>query len=88
MAKISLDMKLRLSFSSLFLLCLSLMPSATYGNNAGSPQILASWVQYITDGVEVRVVTTGTCPDVVLGGKPRRLKKRFGTVIGVRARNR
>jgi len=69
MAKISLDMKLRLSFSSLFLLCLSLMPSATYGNNAESPQILASWVQYVTDGVEVRVVTTGTCPDVVLGGK-------------------
>ena len=76
MTKISFDMKLRLSFSPLFLLCFSLMPPATFGNNAESPQILASWVQYVTDGVEVRVVTTGTCPDVVLGGKPTSMVQR------------
>ena len=69
MVKISLGITLQTSYPSLFFLCLSLTPFSVLGKTVEPPPILASWVQYVTGGVEVRVVTTGSCPDVVFDGK-------------------
>lgn len=39
-------------------------------------RIIASWVQYTSDGVEVRVVISGKCPGVELDGKPTPMLQR------------
>ena len=76
MTTISPDMVRRLFCSLLFLLCSSLMPPVIYGGNTEPPHMLASWVQYVTDGVEVRMVTTGKCPSVLLDGQPASMVQR------------
>ena len=76
MTKTSPDRVPRLLCSLLFLLCSSLMPPVIFGGNTEPPHMLASWVQYVTDGVEVRMVTTGKCPSVLLDGQPASMVQR------------
>ena len=58
----------RIHSFSLLLMFTALAVPAAYSNTEDA-QIIASWVQYVSDGVEVRAVISGKCPFVELDGK-------------------
>jgi hypothetical protein len=49
---------------------------AMAGDDQARPEVIASWVQYTADGVEVRAVTRGTCPELVFDGKRSAMSQR------------
>ena len=65
-----------ISLRSLLLSSATLVAPATHGSSPGDTQLIASWVQYVTDGIEVRAVISGKCPDVELDGQPSPMTQR------------
>ncbi len=58
------------------LLLLALIPALTIGGELETEKVVASWVQYTTDGIQVRAVVAGRCPSIGFDGELTRMKER------------